>query len=62
MKFGTVSQICPPTGDRPLKFVFFQKKQHGGGRHIEIPNKSRHHNNELTDLLKIWQEYANLVS
>jgi len=34
MKFGMVTQIGPPTGDRPLKYRIF-KNQDGGGRHLE---------------------------
>jgi len=49
----------PATGDRPLKFCIFQKKQDGGGRHLEKPQKSRYHNNRLTDRCEIWHDYAN---
>ena len=52
----------PPTGDTPLKFRMFQKKQDGGGRHLEKPHKSRYHNNGLADLHEIWQDYAKSVS
>ena len=31
-----------PTGDRPLKFRFFRKKQHGGGRHLKKSQRSRY--------------------
>jgi len=51
-----------PTGDRPLKFCIFQRKQDGGGRHLEKPQKSRYHNNEMTDLREVWHDYAKWVS
>ena len=50
----------PPTGDTPLKFRI--KKQDGGGRHLEKPNKSRYQNKGLTDLREIWHDYAKWVS
>jgi len=39
--------------------AFFKKKQDGGGRRLEKPQKSRYHNNGLTDLREIWHDYAN---
>jgi len=48
----------PPTGGTPLKFQIFQKKQDGGGRHLEKPHKSPYHNKGLTDLREIWHDYT----
>jgi len=53
--------LWPPTGDRPLKFRIFQKKD-GGGCHLEKPQKSRYHNNGLNDLREIWHDYAKWVT
>jgi len=43
----------PPTRDTPLKFRISQKKQDGGGRHLEKPQKSRYHNNGLARLCRM---------
>jgi len=52
----------PHTGGRSLKLPIFQKKQDGGGSHLEKSQKSRYHSNGLTDLREIWQDYAKRVS
>ena len=49
----------PPTGGQAVKMLNFSKKTDGGGRHLEKPQKSRYHNNGLTDLREIWHDYAN---
>jgi len=45
-----------------VKILHFSKKQDGGGRHFEKPQKSLYHNNEMTDLREIWNDYAKWVS
>jgi len=46
------------TKDKPLKLYIFQKKT----KWRRSPQKSRCHNNELTDLREIWHDYAKWVS
>jgi len=55
-------EIWHGDGDTPLKFRI-NKKQDGGGRHLEKPHKSRYHNKGLTDLRlrEIWHDYAKWV-
>jgi len=55
MKFGTVTQIGPLQGTYSQNFEFFKN-------HLEKPQKSRYHNNGLTDLRKILRDYAKWVS
>jgi len=52
----------PHTGGRSLKFPILQKKQDGGGSHLEKSQKSRYHSNGLTDLREIWHDYPKWVS
>ena len=61
MKFGTVTQIGPDRG-KTVKISNISKKQDGGGRHLEKPQKSRYHNNGLADVHEIWHDYAKWVS
>ena len=42
-----MTQIGPLKGTCRQNFEFF-KNQHGGGRHLEKPQKSRYHSNGLT--------------
>jgi len=49
------------TADLPLKFQIFEI-QHGGSRHLEKSQKSRHHRNGLIDLYEIWYADAKWVS
>jgi len=42
-----MTQIGPLKGTYRQNFEFF-KNQHGGGRHLEKPQKSRYHSNGLT--------------
>jgi len=52
----------PPTGDISFKFPIFQKNKMAAAAILKKPQKSRYHNKGLTDLRKIWQDYAKLVS
>ena len=54
----------PPTGDTPLKFPFFSKKNKMAAVVILKNHKSRYHNKGLTDLrlCEIWHDYAKWVS
>jgi len=61
MKCGTVTQIGPRQVTHRENFQF-KKKQDGGGRHLEKPQKSRYHNNGLADVHEIWHDYAKWVS
>jgi len=57
-KFGTVTQIGPLQETDRYNVEFF-KTQDGGGRRLKKTQKSRYHNNELTDLPELWHDYAN---
>ena len=51
----------PPPGDRWLKFQIFHKPRWRRPPSLK-PQKSRYHNNGLTDLREIWHDYAKRVS
>jgi len=51
-----------PLQGKIIKIFNFSKKQDGGGRYLQKPYKSRYHNKGLTDLRKIWHDYAKCVS
>ena len=61
MKYGMMMQIGPLQGTDSWNLEFF-KNQDGGGRHLEKSQKSRYHNNGLTDIREIWHDYAKWVS